>query len=107
MASTVPTYTLNDGTLLPVIGFGTYPLTGEGGTAAMASALEAGYRLLDTAVNYENEREVGAAIRRSGLPRRRSWSRARSQDGTTRMTTPWPPCVAPSTDWVWTTSTCT
>ena len=65
----IPTYTLNDGTTLPAIGFGTYPLAGEDGTEAMRLALDAGYRLLDTAVNYENEREVGEAIRRSGLPR--------------------------------------
>ncbi|HET6698243.1 MAG TPA: aldo/keto reductase, partial [Nocardioidaceae bacterium] len=63
------TYTLNDGTVLPAIGFGTYPLTGEDGVAAITSAIEAGYRLLDTAVNYENEREVGEAVRRSGVPR--------------------------------------
>ncbi len=63
------TYDLNDGTTLPAIGFGTYPLRGEDGTAAMVSALEAGYRMLDTAVNYENESEVGEALRRSGLPR--------------------------------------
>ena len=67
--SEIPTYTLNDGTTLPAIGFGTYPLTGEDGTAAIVSALEVGYRLLDTAVNYENETEVGEALRRSGLPR--------------------------------------
>lgn len=63
------THTLNDGSLLPDVGFGTYPLRGEEGTAAMVSALEAGYRYLDSAVNYENEREVGEALRRSGLPR--------------------------------------
>ena len=67
--SEIPTYTLNDGTTLPAIGFGTYPLKGEDGTAAIVSALEVGYRLLDTAVNYENETEVGDALRRSGLPR--------------------------------------
>ena len=65
----IPTHVLNDGTTLPAIGFGTYPLRGEDGTTAIVSALEKGYRLLDTAVNYENEREVGEAIRRSGLPR--------------------------------------
>ena len=70
MADTnVPTYTLNDGSTLPAIGFGTYPLTGDDGIAAIESALEVGYRLLDTAVNYENEAEVGEALRRSGLPR--------------------------------------
>ncbi len=67
--ATIPTYTLNDGNTLPAVGFGTYPLTGEDGIAAMVSALEAGYRLLDTAVNYENETEVGEALRRSGLAR--------------------------------------
>jgi diketogulonate reductase-like aldo/keto reductase len=65
----VPTYTLNDGNTLPAVGFGTYPLRGEDGIAAVVSALEVGYRLLDTAVNYENEAEVGEALRRSGLPR--------------------------------------
>jgi diketogulonate reductase-like aldo/keto reductase len=65
----VPTYAMNDGNVIPAIGFGTYPLTGERGIAAVTSALEVGYRLLDTAVNYENEREVGDAIRRSGVPR--------------------------------------
>lgn len=65
----VPTHTLNDGTTLPAIGFGTYPLTGPEGTAAVRSAIEVGYRLIDTAVNYDNEREVGEAIRTSGIPR--------------------------------------
>ncbi|HEY6932165.1 MAG TPA: aldo/keto reductase [Marmoricola sp.] len=65
----VPTYTLNDGTSLPAIGFGTWPLKGRQATEAVLSALECGYRLIDTAVNYENEREVGEAIRSSGLPR--------------------------------------
>jgi 2,5-diketo-D-gluconate reductase A len=65
----IPTHVLNDGNALPAIGFGTYPLRGEDGTAAIVSALESGYRLIDTAVNYENEVEVGEAIRRSGLPR--------------------------------------
>jgi len=67
--ATAPTLTLTDGTTLPAIGFGTYPLTGEDGIRAMVSALEAGYRLLDTAVNYGNESEVGEAVRRSGVPR--------------------------------------
>ncbi len=67
--ATIPTYTLNDGHTLPAVGFGTYPLRGAGGTEAILRALESGYRLLDTAVNYENEAEVGEALRRSGLPR--------------------------------------
>ena len=67
--TTLPTRTLNDGTTVPAIGFGTYPLTGEDGIRAMVSAIEAGNRLLDTAVNYKNEAEVGEAVRRSGLDR--------------------------------------
>ena len=65
----IPTYELNDASTLPAIGFGTYPLRGEDGVRSIVSALEVGYRLLDTAVNYENEAEVGEAIRRSGVPR--------------------------------------
>src|SRR6476661_5136613 len=62
-------YQLNDGSSVPAIGFGTYPLRGEDGIAAIVSALETGYRYLDTAVNYENETEVGEALKRSGVPR--------------------------------------
>lgn len=65
----IPTYLLNDGHRLPAIGFGTYPLRGADGITAMVSALEAGYRLIDSAVNYENEVEVGEAVRASGLDR--------------------------------------
>ncbi len=68
-ATTIPTYALHDGSTLPAVGFGTYPLKGDEGTTAIVGALEAGYRLLDTAVNYENETEVGEALRHSGLPR--------------------------------------
>ena len=67
--ASIPTYTLNDGVTLPAVGFGTHPLKGEDGVTAMVHAIEAGYRLLDSAVNYENETEVGEAIRRSGVPR--------------------------------------
>jgi diketogulonate reductase-like aldo/keto reductase len=54
---------------LPAIGFGTYPLRGHECVDAVVSALQAGYRLLDTAVNYGNEQEVGEAVRTSGVPR--------------------------------------
>ena len=67
--STLPSLTLNDGASIPAIGFGTYTLTGADGVAAVRSAIEAGYRLLDTAVNYGNEEEVGQAVRESGVPR--------------------------------------
>ncbi|WP_292836266.1 aldo/keto reductase [Microbacterium sp.] len=64
---TIPTVMLNDGWRFPELGLGTYKLRGEGGTAAIVAAVENGYRLLDTAVNYENEAEVGAAARLSGM----------------------------------------
>ncbi len=60
---------LTDGTSVPLVGFGTYPLTGAEGIEAIVGALHAGYRYLDTAVNYENESEVGEALRRSGIDR--------------------------------------
>ena len=66
---TIPTRTLNDGREVPAIGLGSYGLRGEDGVAAMIAALEAGYRLIDTAVNYGNEQEVGEALRGSGVPR--------------------------------------
>jgi 2,5-diketo-D-gluconate reductase A len=67
--TSIPAIRLDDGHEFPQIGFGTYPLTGSDGVTAIRSALDAGYRLLDTAVNYENEVEVGEALRASGLPR--------------------------------------
>ncbi|WP_346007815.1 aldo/keto reductase [Janibacter terrae] len=65
----LPTRVLGDGVSVPVLGFGTYPLRGDDGVRAMVSALEVGYRLIDTAVNYRNEREVAEAVRASGLDR--------------------------------------
>lgn len=65
----VPRVTLNDGNSLPAIGFGTYPLRGDEAVAAIGSALEIGYRLIDTAVNYGNEADVARAVRQSGLAR--------------------------------------
>jgi diketogulonate reductase-like aldo/keto reductase len=55
--------------ILPAIGLGTYKLSGSDGVSAVRTALEAGYRLLDSAVNYENEGAVGRAVRTSGVSR--------------------------------------
>jgi diketogulonate reductase-like aldo/keto reductase len=65
----IPTVILIDGTWFPELGLGTYNLRGEEGVAAIVDAIATGYRLLDTAVNYENEREVGEAVRRSDVDR--------------------------------------
>ena len=64
-----PTVMLNDGTELPAIGFGTYRLNGAEGVAAMAGAIRAGYRLIDSAVSYDNEGALGAAVWAAGAPR--------------------------------------
>jgi diketogulonate reductase-like aldo/keto reductase len=64
---TIPTVTLNDGNDFPELGLGTYNLRGDAGVDAMVAAIDSGYRLLDSAVNYENETEVGEAVRRSGI----------------------------------------
>lgn len=66
---TTPTLRLSSGFDIPAIGFGTYPLRGEDGVAAVRSAIETGYRLIDTAFNYDNEAAVGRAIADSGIPR--------------------------------------
>ncbi|MEY4533100.1 MAG: hypothetical protein RI926_869 [Actinomycetota bacterium] len=66
---TTPTYTLNDGFVLPQIGLGTYKLTGDDGVASIVNAIHEGYRLIDTATRYNNEGEVGQAIAASGVPR--------------------------------------
>jgi len=65
----IPQHTLNDGTTIPAIGFGTYPLRGTRGVAALRDAIDAGYRLIDSAFHYDNEGAVGAAVRSSGVPR--------------------------------------
>jgi diketogulonate reductase-like aldo/keto reductase len=62
-------YILNDGTTLPKLGLGTYSMWGHAGMNGMLAALEEGYRLLDSAVNYENEGAVGQAVRTSGVAR--------------------------------------
>jgi diketogulonate reductase-like aldo/keto reductase len=61
--------TLNDGVRLPSIGFGTYKAAEEEGIASVKSALQKGYRLLDTAAKYENEEAVGKGIKESGIAR--------------------------------------
>lgn len=63
------TRTMNDGREIPLLGLGTYPMTSSEADGAVASALAAGYRLIDTAAKYDNEAGVGRAIRDSGVPR--------------------------------------
>lgn len=69
MDKPIPEVQLSDGLKLPVIGLGTYTLWGNAGVNAINSAIHLGYRLLDTAYNYENEGTLGEAVRRSSVPR--------------------------------------
>ena len=65
----VPNITLNNGVDLPALGLGVFQSPPIETTGAVQAALETGYRLVDTAAAYGNEREVGEAIRRSGIAR--------------------------------------
>ncbi len=65
----VPVVTLAGGAVMPMVGFGTWPMRGHQACEAVLRALQAGYRHVDTATMYANEAEVGHALRDSGLPR--------------------------------------
>ena len=65
----IPEVILNDQTLIPQLGFGTYKVPSEDAYHVVSEALEVGYRLIDTAAFYGNEEGVGRAIRDSGIPR--------------------------------------
>ena len=64
-----PTLTLANGVEMPQLGLGTWPMNDAEAAVTVAAALDMGYRLIDTAENYENERGVGEGIRQSGVAR--------------------------------------
>ena len=64
-----PLITMNDGHLIQSVSLGTYQIRGGEGLDQVLTAIQSGYRLLDTSTNYDSEGIVGEAIRRSGLPR--------------------------------------
>ena len=68
-AAAIPTVTLNDDNTMPVIGLGVGELSEADTESAVRAALEAGYRMIDTAAAYGNEEAVGRAIAASGVPR--------------------------------------
>jgi 2,5-diketo-D-gluconate reductase A len=68
-ATSIPAVTLHDGVEIPQLGFGVFQIPPEKTQDAVERALEAGYRHIDTAAAYRNERGVGAAIAASGIPR--------------------------------------
>jgi 2,5-diketo-D-gluconate reductase A len=65
----IPEVDLNDGNQIPLLGFGTWPLNDDEAARAVESAIEAGYRLIDTAAKYENEVGVGRGVAASGVDR--------------------------------------
>ena len=65
----VPSYKLTNGVSYPCIGLGTYAITGRSCVQSVATAIDLGYRLIDTASFYHNEAEVGEGVRQSSVPR--------------------------------------
>ncbi|MFB7957954.1 aldo/keto reductase [Streptomyces sp. NPDC056045] len=88
--STVPTVKLNNGVEIPQLGFGVFQVPDDETTAAVTSALQAGYRSIDTAAIYGNETGVGRALAASGLPREelfvttKLWNADQGYDATLR-----------------------
>jgi 2,5-diketo-D-gluconate reductase A len=84
----VPTITLNNDVRIPQLGFGVFQIPQDETVAAVTTALETGYRSIDTAAAYRNERGVGLALAESGLPREdvfvttKLWNSAQGYDST-------------------------
>ena len=69
MSANVPLITLNNGVKIPQLGFGVYLIPEEETEKAVLEALKIGYRSIDTAHGYNNEKQVGEAIKKCGIPR--------------------------------------
>ncbi|MEU2156275.1 aldo/keto reductase [Streptomyces sp. NPDC019396] len=88
--SMVPTITLNNGVPMPQLGFGVWQVPDDEATKAVATALEAGYRSIDTAAIYENEKGTGRALTASGIARdelfvtTKLWNSEQGYDSTLR-----------------------
>lgn len=88
---TVPNVTLNNGVEMPILGFGVYQIPPEDTERCVADALEVGYRHIDTAAAYGNERAVGRAVAASGIPRdqvfltTKLWIHNSGEEGTRRQ----------------------
>ncbi|SED92692.1 Aldo/keto reductase [Streptomyces misionensis] len=90
MSSKVPPIILNNGVEMPQLGFGVWQVQDDEAERAVATALEAGYRSIDTAAAYGNEEGTGRAIAASGLPREdvfvttKLWNSDQGYDATLR-----------------------
>ncbi|MGW1845378.1 aldo/keto reductase [Streptomyces sp. NPDC001966] len=88
--SQVPSITLNNGVEMPQLGFGVWQVPDDEATKAVATAIESGYRSIDTAAIYENERGTGRAIAASGVAREelfvttKLWNSEQGHDSTLR-----------------------
>ncbi|MEU0664997.1 aldo/keto reductase [Streptomyces lavendulocolor] len=88
--SKVPSITLNNGVSMPQLGFGVWQVPDDEAAKAVGTAIEAGYRSIDTAAIYENEKGTGEAIAASGLPREelfvttKLWNSEQGHDATLR-----------------------
>ena len=100
------TVTLNNGLEIPAIGFGVFQSAPEETVDAVRTALETGYRHIDTAAAYGNEREVGEGIRASGVDRDDIVVRPRSGSRTTASTRPCTPSTRRPASSASTRSTC-
>ncbi|GAB3602105.1 aldo/keto reductase [Kineococcus gypseus] len=79
--ATVPTITLNDGRQIPQLGFGVFQIDPADTAQAVRTALEVGYRHIDTAEMYGNEKEVGQGLRDAGLAREDVWITSKLNNG--------------------------
>lgn len=77
----IPTITLNNGVVMPQLGFGVFQIPDAETTAAVTTALQAGYRSIDTAAAYRNEKGVGIALAESGLKRDELFITTKLQNG--------------------------
>ncbi|HEY2504344.1 MAG TPA: aldo/keto reductase [Mycobacterium sp.] len=82
--SSVPSITLNDSNTIPQLGFGVFQIRPDETAAAVRSALEVGYRHIDTAEMYGNEKEVGQGIRDAGLDRGEAFITSKLNNGNHR-----------------------
>src|SRR3954465_2767701 len=79
--SAIPTIDLNDGTTIPQLGFGVFQIPPAETAEAVSTALQIGYRHIDTAEMYRNEQGVGEAIRASGLSRDEGYVTSKLNNG--------------------------
>ncbi len=102
----VPGIRLNDGRTIPQLGFGVFQIPPADTAQAVSRALDIGYRHIDTAQMYRNEKGVGDAVRASGIPREQVFVTSKLNNGCTGPTTPGAPSTRRSRRSASGTSTC-